>query len=392
MTSRPVRKPSQTIVRRTQSFQVQPSRRGWEDDFRGYSRKTLDDGALRNRGGGGHVARFVQQLEQGIHETKNNYRYFDHEDQRDSIFPNSIGKYDSKQSDHSGSSDVSLNARKIKPTSDDYRLVFISSDSSKTSEPNSSLESDQSPSHSEIREWKKPRPKSMSSFSSWADIKNNAANYESGSSPLKKRKDVVDAAVNTEGDYISEDSSDEEPVKNLVAPLGQLNEKDLKLMLQQTEVVQAEAHALQQALMGAFEENTRSPPPSHWPQGHPQNNAEYANIRYSKDSNIYENFPMNSETTTKNICIQTDFGSSMDEDSDDSSDISCNDSVSQRNYRIQPKPKRNNNSVLNDDSYGSWAVSANSSYSPRADVGAACPSPLAVLRIQKTCRVVLLTE
>ncbi|XP_069937971.1 serine-rich adhesin for platelets-like isoform X3 [Cherax quadricarinatus] len=223
-----------------------------------------------------------------------------------------------KHSDHSShrhsdtASDIVLDAEKIIPESDDYKLVFISSDSSKDSELNSSIDSDNSGSPS----------RNVSSASAVNDSDNSGFidesdwdYFESESQAGKHRKMAVaaprtpaparvDACVMTDGEYLSggasegEDSETElslvhEPslrvplsattpghlrhkdtskdtekdvsvqddlssppppvsTQPLLTPLAAMDTKELHAMLRQTEVVQAEAQALQAALMGAF--------------------------------------------------------------------------------------------------------------------------------------------
>ncbi|XP_050719344.1 uncharacterized protein LOC127000010 isoform X4 [Eriocheir sinensis] len=198
-------------------------------------------------------------------------------------------------------SDIVLDAEKIQPEGDDYKLVFISSDSSKDSELNSSIDSDTSGSPS----------RRVSSMSAVNDSDNSGFidesdwdYYESqsqagrqrrakGAAPRVTAPTRVDACVMTDGEYLSgggsegEEDSEAElslrvpspasspshlrhdsgvstespetddtatpvPSQPILGPLGAMDTRDIHAMLRQTEAVQAEAQALQAALMGAF--------------------------------------------------------------------------------------------------------------------------------------------
>ncbi|ROT65923.1 hypothetical protein C7M84_016079 [Penaeus vannamei] len=104
-------------------------------------------------------------------------------------------------------SDIVLDAQRMVPEGDDYKLVFISSDSSKDSELNSSIDSDTSASPS----------RRVSSASAVND------------------SDTAGFIDESDWDYFDS-----------------LDTAELHAMLRQTEAVQAEAQALQAALMGAF--------------------------------------------------------------------------------------------------------------------------------------------
>lgn len=198
-------------------------------------------------------------------------------------------------------SDIVLDAEKIQPEGDDYKLVFISSDSSKESELNSSIDSDTSGSPS----------RRVSSMSAVNDSDNSGFIDESdwdyfeshsqagrqrrarGTAPRVTAPTRVDACVMTDGEYLSgggsegEEDSEAElslrvpspasspshlrhdsgvstespetddtatpvPSQPLLGPLSAMDTRDIHAMLRQTEAVQAEAQALQAALMGAF--------------------------------------------------------------------------------------------------------------------------------------------
>ncbi|CAL4058841.1 unnamed protein product [Meganyctiphanes norvegica] len=325
----------------------------------------------------GHVARYVQQLEQGIQKTVENMKprkvllpgdnspcrspardappspvkdFYNssrsrslgrrpREKQLSSPSDGSdTGIYDDRNSSylgHSGhssghsrgssapgrtsdsASDIALDTEKIVPEGDDYKLVFISSDSSKDSELNSSIDSDNSGSVSrkgvssgdngggfiEESDWDYYESRSQKGSAS------GGASVRKVSAPMR-----VDAAMMTEPEFLSgsegetdlDTSRDEDPqdaslhfslrvpsplshtthlrqdsdISNtttesqevqvsfdspttpqspygitsdgLLAPLSTLGTEDLRAMLRQTEAVQAEAQALQAALMGAF--------------------------------------------------------------------------------------------------------------------------------------------
>ncbi|XP_018017504.1 serine-rich adhesin for platelets, partial [Hyalella azteca] len=173
------------------------------------------------------------------------------------------------------------------PEGDDYKLVFISSDSSKGSDLNTSGESEANP-----------------------VSKVTKANSFHGKSQKSHRR--VDAAVNTERFLHNQEESpsdQENPVpvsdrksrrtsredsrsrprsksqhgydpdeppprppkpshlcppvgRDFFPPLGAIHPSQLQAMLQQTEVVQAEAQALQAALMGAFSPTEKFKPSS----------------------------------------------------------------------------------------------------------------------------------
>ena len=194
-------------------------------------------------------------------------------------------------------SDIVLDAEKIQPESDDYKLVFISSDSSKDSELNSSIDSDTSGSPSR-RVSSAVNDSDNSGFideSDWDYFESQAGRQRKvrDAAPCVTSPARVDASVMTDGEYLSGGGSEGEdseaelslqvpspasspshlrhdsgvstespetddtattpvPPQPLLMPLSAMDTKDIHAMLLQTEAVQAEAQALQAALMGAF--------------------------------------------------------------------------------------------------------------------------------------------
>ncbi|XP_069160702.1 serine-rich adhesin for platelets isoform X3 [Procambarus clarkii] len=324
----------QAGVRRSRSFQVGSPR--VDDEYPApLSRESLS----------GQVARYVKELERGIQMTVENMmpkkqplsvgehprapsspsKDSSHsgrslgrrpKDKTSTGSPSDTGtskaefddRCSNRHSDHSShrhsdtASDIVLDAEKILPEGDDYKLVFISSDSSKDSELNSSIDSDNSGSPS----------RRVSSVSAVNDSDNAGFidesdwdYYESESQAGRRRKlngvtPRVDACVMTDGEYLSVEASegeDSEPepskvkgvspapalrvpspahhnsgtdkmtqkgmgapngpgapasAQPLIMPLTAMDTNELHAMLRQTEAVQAEAQALQAALMGAF--------------------------------------------------------------------------------------------------------------------------------------------
>ncbi|XP_063863723.1 uncharacterized protein LOC135102404 isoform X2 [Scylla paramamosain] len=212
----------------------------------------------------------------------------------------SSGRHSDNSSSHRHSdtaSDIVLDAEKIQPEGDDYKLVFISSDSSKDSELNSSIDSDTSGSPSR-RVSSAVNDSDNSGFideSDWDYFESQAGRQRKsrGTAPRATAPARVDASVMTDGEYLSGGGSEGEdseaelslrvpspasspshlrhdsgvstespetddtattpvPPQALLVPLSAMDTKDIHAMLLQTEVVQAEAQALQAALMGAF--------------------------------------------------------------------------------------------------------------------------------------------
>lgn len=177
------------------------------------------------------------------------------------------------------------NPERLAPDGDDYKLVFISSDSSKGSELNTSLESDMVPCSSRVTKSNSFQCKPRRNLQVHASVNTDIGlfNHDDSHSDQEQKsysnnnvrdrnsrfanKDDISSRQRSKSQQNRYDPNTPPPrppkpshltttsaegSSTFFPTLGAIHPSQLHAMLQQTEVVQAEAQALQAALMGAF--------------------------------------------------------------------------------------------------------------------------------------------
>ncbi|KAB7507408.1 hypothetical protein Anas_01550 [Armadillidium nasatum] len=279
-----VKRAASVPVRRAKSFQAGTSIRSG----------ILEDNASPTRTSKSQVAKFINEFEKGIQETWNNmspkkpgvglkssgsFRGSLPSNYRKTPVEKAASNVAREADDGDYYSDTEIEPSKLSTAEGNkYKIVFISSGSSKDSDPNSPSDSDTLLNWGDRNQGKKSRRLTHNKYPSskntvherkfvdasiMTDDAKDTSSDESGEDtssliPQRPSSPEDESLFSLSEDpktpnYIPQENSSRNTKPEMNGSLRPLNQSKLNIMLKQTEAVEAEAQALQKALMGAFE-------------------------------------------------------------------------------------------------------------------------------------------